>query len=95
MNIPVIITHERYAEKIENSMDGMIPVSIELNTDQGKVTSLIKDKKNRCAIKLEEVKEELKKSEKPVILSIYKEKTDATVMLPYLMRRVYNQFIEL
>jgi len=73
----------------------MISVSIELNTSVDAVNNLVKDKKSRCAIKLEERKEELKKFEKQVILRVYKEKTDSVVLLPFIMKRLYNQFVEI
>ena len=41
------------------------------------------------------LKEELKKFEKQVILRVYKEKTDSVVLLPFIMKRVYNQFVEI
>jgi len=94
LNMPVLIINDGIGESRED-MDGMISVSIELNTSAEAVNNIIKDKKSRCAIKLEERKEELKKFEKQVILRVYKEKTDSVVLLPFIMKRVYNQFVEI
>lgn len=94
LNIPLLIINDGTGETKED-MDGMISVSIELNTSAETINNLIKDKKSRCAIKLEERKEELKKFEKQVILRVYKEKTDSLVLLPFIMKRVYNQFVEI
>jgi hypothetical protein len=92
LNIPLLIINDG---ETKEDMDGMISVSIELNTSGEAINNLIKDKKSRCAIKLEERKEELKKFEKQVILRVYKEKNDSIVLLPFIMKKVYNQFVEI
>ena len=97
MTVPVIVLNDTGAREdiALNSLDGIIHMSFQLNSDKKSIERLLKNKDGPTAKKFDKIKEDLREGEYPFILRVVKEKTGIKILLPFINRRVYNQFLEL
>ncbi len=95
MTVPVIILNDTSAVSAGNYMDGIIHMSFQLNTDEKTIKSFLEDRDLSRTIAPEKVKALSNRDEKPALLRIKREKTGREVILPFLIRKKYNQFLEI
>ena len=91
MNISVIALNE--APPIPMS-DGLVHMSLNLKTTSKTINGSIKNKKHPAVEKLETLKEQLNSGEKLALLTVTREKTAMMELVPFIIKKMCNQYVE-